>query len=150
MSTLYEITLTLHSLIRWLVLIFLIASFVDGLWGWFGKREWQKRDDQLGMLSTITLDVQVLLGLLLYFVLSPITTSSFSNFGQAMGNGDIRFFLVEHFVIMIIAVVVAHMGRSRARKAATALSKFRNAAIFYGVALLLVLAAIPWQRLQSS
>ncbi len=140
----YEIVLTLHSLLRWLIVIAGVIAVVRGFLGWSGKRPWTGLDDRLGMLFTMSLDVQVLLGLLLFFVLSPITRQALSNFGAAMANETTRFFLVEHFPLLLIAVVVAHIGRARARKAAAAGSKFRQTAIWFGIAFLLILLAIPW------
>ena len=61
-----------------------------------------------------------------------------------MGNSALRYFAVEHILIMIIAVVVAHIGRSRSKKAANDTGKHKQAAIFFAISLLLVFLAIPW------
>ncbi|MBX7234631.1 MAG: hypothetical protein K1X65_09625 [Caldilineales bacterium] len=145
----YDFLLTLHSLLRWVVVIAAVLAVVRGFLGWSGKRPWSGLDDRLGLIFTISLDVQVLLGLLLYFVLSPITRAALSNLSAAMSNDVTRFFLAEHFPLMLIAVVLAHIGRSRARKAADNQKKFRQTAIWFGIALLLILAAIPWPFLAS-
>lgn len=142
----YEITLTIHNILRWIVLILAVVTIVRALIGWLGKRNWEALDDNLGKYYTISLDIQLLVGLLLYFVLSPITRAAFSNIGEAMGNSDLRFFLVEHFLMMLIALIVAHIGRSRTKKVEGDISKFKNAFIFYGISLVLILAAIPWWR----
>lgn len=141
----YSFTLGLHSILRWFVLIFGLLAVIKAYSGWFGKKEWADLDDKLGLGFTISLDIQVLLGLLLYGV-SPLIRTAFSDMGAAMANSSIRFFLVEHFLMMVIALVLAHIGRSRAKKADTDVSKHKNAAIFFTIAMLLVLAAIPWQR----
>ena len=75
---------------------------------------------------------------------SPITTGAFKDFGAAMGNSSVRFFAVEHIFIMIVAIVLAHVGRSLSKKAADDKSKFKRAAIFFTLSMLAVLAAIPW------
>ena len=56
---------------------------------------------------------------------------------------------MEHSLLMLIAIVVAHIGRSRTKKAATDSAKFKQAALFFGLALLLILAAIPWPFLAA-
>lgn len=140
----YDLTLTLHSIVRWVVLIAGVIAVVQGLRGWRGGRPWTAGDDRIGMIYTISLDIQVLVGLLLFFVLSPITRAAMSSMGAAMQNEVTRFFLVEHFPIMLIAVIVAHIGRSRARKAADETSKHRLSFIFYAISLVLILLAIPW------
>ncbi len=141
----YSFILSAHNILRWFVLIFAILAIIRAFMGWSGKRQWTGLDDKLGLGLTISLDTQVLLGLLLYFVFSPLTKVAFSDFGAAMGTSELRFFLVEHFLMMFIALVVAHIGRSRAKKADTDVAKHKRAAIFYTIALLLILAAIPWQ-----
>ena len=141
----YSFILATHNIVRWFVLIFGLLAVIKAFIGWSGKKEWKGLDDKLGLGFTISLDVQVLLGFLLYIVFSPITRTAFSDIGAAMGNSELRFFLVEHFLMMIIALVLAHIGRSRAKKADTDVSKHKNAAIFYTIAMLLILAAIPWQ-----
>jgi hypothetical protein len=138
---------TLHSLIRWLVLLAGLAAAGRAIYGLLSRAPWQELDNRLGLLFTISLDLQVLLGLVLYFLVSPITTQNFSNFGEAMGNPAVRFYLVEHSAIMIVALALAHVGRSRAKKAENAVAKRRYAATFFALALLAILAGIPWDRL---
>lgn len=142
----YSFVLATHNIARWFVLIFGLLAIIMAFIGWFGKKEWKGLDDKLGLGFTISLDIQILLGFLLYFVFSPLTKVAFSDIGAAMGNTDLRFFLVEHMLMMIVALVLAHIGRSRAKKADTDVSKHKNAAIFYTIAMLLILAAIPWDR----
>ncbi|HRI57204.1 MAG TPA: hypothetical protein PK170_08925 [Anaerolineae bacterium] len=145
----YPLVLTLHSLVRWAILIVGIAAVVRAWMGSRGGKPWTQLDDRLGLGFVITLDLNLLLGLLLYVVFSPITRSAFSNFGAAMGNSGQRFFLVEHFLLMVVAAVVAHIGRSRAKKAAADAGKFKQTAIFFTIALVLVLLAIPWPFLAT-
>ncbi len=140
----YPIILATHNIFRWLVLIFGLLAIIRAYRGWFGKRQWTAMDNRWGLGFTVSLDVQVLLGLLLYFVFSPITTAAFSDFGAAMANSAVRFFLVEHSLIMIVALILAHVGRALAKKADTDVGKHKRAAIFYTLAMLSILAVIPW------
>lgn len=142
----YPTILAFHNIIRWVVLIGGILAAGRALLSWQGKKEWTDLDNQFGLIFTISMDTQLLLGLLLYFVLSPITTSAFSDFGAAMSDAGARFYLVEHITLMIIAVVLAHVGRSRSKKGIDAAKKHRAAAIFFTLAIIAVLAAIPWNR----
>lgn len=142
--TVYEITLILHNILRWVVLLAGIVAAARAIIGWMGQRPWITADRQVGLLFTISLDLQVLIGLLLYFILSPITTSNFSNFGEAMGNAEVRFYLVEHVALMIGALILAHVGGSRSKKATTDKARHKWAAIFFTLALIALLVAIPW------
>lgn len=139
----YNLVLTLHSLTRWGVVIFGLVAIIRALMGWLGTRPWGSTDDRLGLLFTSFLDLQVLLGILLYIV-SPITSGALKDFGAAMGNSSIRYFAVEHWLLMIVAVIIAHIGRSRSKKATGDKAKFKQAAIFYIVAFVIILLAIPW------
>jgi hypothetical protein len=85
-----------------------------------------------------------LVGLALYLVFSPTVQAAFGNIGAAMRNPEYRFFVVEHAVGMLIAIVLAHVGRIRSKKAKTDAARFKSAALFYGLALLIILASIPW------
>ncbi len=87
----------------------------------------------------------MLLGLILYFI-SPITMQAMSSMGAAMSaGGATRFFAVEHPTMMVIAVVLAHVGSALARRASDPVKKHRTAAIWFTLAVLAVLAGIPWQ-----
>lgn len=145
----YPLVLTLHSLVRWAIVIVGLIAVVRAWIGWRGGKPWAQLDDRLGLIFTSVLDLNLLLGLLLYFVLSPITTDAFKDMGAAMGNGATRFFAVEHILFMIIAVVVAHIGRSRSKKAVSDAGKHKQAAIFFTAAMVLVLLAIPWPFLST-
>ena len=141
---LYSILITLHSILRWLIVLAALFALIRAATGISFKRGWMQMDDRAGLWYTITLDLQVLVGIILYFFLSPTTTIALQNFGAAMGNATTRFFAVEHVFGMLIAVVAAHVGRSLVRKASVPGQKHRRAALWTGQSLLIVLAAIPW------
>ena len=134
----YGIVLTVHSLLRWGVLAAGLAAVARG--GAPGS--------STGKWFTILLDVQLLLGLLLYFVLSPFTRAALGDFAGAMKNAQLRFFVVEHLVGMVIAVALAHIGRKKIGQARPE-RRARLAFIFYGLALVAILASIPWPGLPA-
>lgn len=140
----YSLILTLHSILRWIVLILAVVAFARALIAWLGKQEWTELDDRLGVLLSGSMDLQVLLGFILYLFLSPITTSAFRDFGGAMGNSAQRYWTVEHVVLMIVGLILIHVGRARSKRAEGATGKHKRAAIFFGLALLAILIAIPW------
>jgi hypothetical protein len=135
-----------HNLFRWLVLIILVLAVLFALIGWFGKRDWSKKDNITGLLLTIFMDIQFLVGLILYAFVSPIMKVVFNDFGAAMKNADLRFYAVEHILMMVIALVLVHIGRAKSKKDVAPWKKHRSSTIFYGIALLIVLAGIPWER----
>jgi hypothetical protein len=142
----YGIILAIHNLIRWVVLIVGVLAAVRALIGWFGKRGWTGQDRLFGVIFASSIDIQLLLGILLYFVYSPITKSAFRDFGAAMSIKDIRFFAIEHVFYMVLALVFAHLGSALPKKVDDAISKHKRAAIWFSLAVLLVLVGIPWSR----
>jgi hypothetical protein len=142
----YTFVLATHNIVRWLVLIVGVIAVVMAFVGWFGKKSWGNADDKAGLAYTILLDVNLLLGLLLYIFLSPITKAAFADFGAAMGDSMLRFFAVEHIFSMVVAVIVAHVGRVLSKKATEPAKKYRAAAIWYTFSLLVILAMVPWDR----
>ena len=142
----YPVVLFLHSWVRWIVMISAAVAVVRAFYGWLGKKGWARLDDQLGLLFSTSLDVQMLLGLILYIFLSPITQAAFKNLGAAMSDVTLRFFTLEHFFYMLVAVVLGHVGRALSKKATEPVAKHRMAAILFGLATLAILLAIPWSR----
>jgi hypothetical protein len=142
----YPVVLALHNIFRWVALILGIVVTVRAFIGWFGGREWTERDRKLGSYFGISMDIQLLLGLLLYFVFSPLTTSALSNFSQAMGSRDVSFFAIEHPITMFLAVIFAHLGSILARRVEGSKSKFKRAAIYFTLAVLMMLSAMPWTQ----
>jgi hypothetical protein len=142
----YTFVLAVHNIMRWIVVVLAIFALVRAYWGWLGKREWSQTDRKAGMFFSISMDVQLLLGLILYFGLSPITRSAFQNFGAAMAEAGLRFFALEHFLSMFLAMIVVHVGVILSRKAVDAVAKHRRAALWFTLAVLLILMGMPWSR----
>jgi hypothetical protein len=136
--------LTLHNLIRWLVIIFAILALVRAYRGWMQRLDWQPGDNQLGIIFTSVLDLQVLLGLVLYFLFSPFTPQLFANFSSAMKTPVTAFYGVEHLFGMVVAMGLAHAGRAIARKAKDAVGRHKATAIWFTIAVLVILISIPW------
>jgi hypothetical protein len=107
------------------------------------------RADLWGLVLMMVLDIQLLLGLLLYLVLSPFTAEAMRDFGAAMRNPGLRFFAVEHLVMMLGAVILVHVGRVLGRKAATADSKRMRTLMCFAFATILMALAIPWPGMAS-
>ena len=140
----YSAVLSIHNIIRWIALILGILAAVRAYLGWFGNREWNVKDRKIGSYFTIAMDIQLVLGLLLYIFLSPTTRTALQNFGAAMQIGDLRFFVLEHPFFMVVAVIFAHLGSILSRKAAQPKAKFRRAAIWFNLSVLAVILGTPW------
>src|SRR5512136_2474965 len=117
----YSIVLTLHSFVRWVLVIVAVIAVVRAFSGWLGKKEWAALDSQLGVLLSSSADVQMLLGLILYIFLSPLTQAVFKDFGAAMSDPALRYWGVEHIGMLFAAVVLIHIGQMMAKRAEAAL-----------------------------
>jgi hypothetical protein len=140
----YSPLLFLHSWLRWFVLLTGLFALIKAAGGMNGSRRWTDADGRAGLFFMITLDLQLLIGLALYLVFSPTVQAAFGNIGAAMRDPAYRFFVVEHALGMLVAVALAHVGRARSKKAKSDVARFKSAAIFYGLSLLILLATIPW------
>lgn len=140
----YNIFLYLHSWIRWIILILGIIAIVKAYAGWLGNKPYTKGDNAISGAFMGTLHLNLLIGLVLYVFLSPIVQTAFQDFGAAMRNSEVRFWAVEHILMNVIAVIVATVGRSKAKKAVDAVRKHKLTAIFYTIAFILLLSRIPW------
>lgn len=135
-----------HNLFRWLVLIAMLIALIFAFSGWFARKKWTRKDNLAGLILTIFMDIQLVIGLVLYFFVSPVTKSAFADFGAAMKNSDLRFYAVEHILLMLIALVLVHVGRAKSKRALMAVNKHKAASIWYVIAFILILAGIPWDR----
>lgn len=140
----YIVLLHLHSIFRWLLLLSLVFALVKFMSGWFGNQPWRKIDNYLSGSVVWLADLLLLTGLLLYFIYSPLTGVLFTNFSAAMKDPGIRFYAVEHFFLMMIAIVFIHIARFKAKNAESDLKKFKFSAVFLLIALMFIYAAIPW------
>lgn len=138
----YTLVLALHSWVRWAVIISGLLATAST----FMSRPSGQADpaDKYGLIFMITLDLQMLLGLLLYFALSPTTAAIMNDFGAAMKDPVARFWAVEHASMMVVAVILAHVGRVLARKARTPASKRTRLMVCFTLSTLLILGGTPW------
>ena len=129
----------IHSLLRWVVLILLLTAIIKSLSGLMSKRAYAPSDNKISLFLMISAHTQLLVGLIMYFV-SPWVQFN----GDALKAPEIRFFTMEHSVMMIIAIALITIGRISSKKATTDASKFRRSFIYFLIALLVIFAAIPW------
>ena len=141
--SMYNVFLSLHNIFRWAVLAIAVWTVFRFLSGFIGKRAFTDGDANARKWFTIALDIQFTLGLILMF-LSPFVAAFFDHPGGVMGDSRSRLLGFEHWLTMLIAVVLAHVGAGKSKKATDDVSKFKYGAIFFTIAVVLILARIPW------
>lgn len=135
----YAILQKFHSGWAYVALLVLVIAVVNAIIGMSSKKEFTPKDRKIALFGLIGIHVQLLVGVILYFV-SPLGLSSF---GQ-MSDKALRLTSLEHPLINIIAIVLITIGWSKHKKLLTAESKFKTFSIFYGLGLVLILSRIPW------
>ena len=138
----YAAVLMIHSVVRWLVLVALVARVARGLQGTFSQAAWSGADRALSGAALGLTHLQVVLGIGLFF-LSPNVAAGLADMGAAMGNSALRFVVVEHPTTMILGALAVQAGFSISKRATTDATRHRAGLIGYGIGLLLILAGIP-------
>jgi len=135
----YQILKHAHSGLRWVVLILLIVAIIGAWQNWQKKTTYEPKEQRLALFAMIVAHLQLLLGLILYFI-SPLVQFS----SETMGDSLLRFFTVEHTTGMALALALITMGYSRAKRQAPAAQGFKTLFTFYLIGLILILISIPW------
>ena len=136
-------TLIIHSILRWAVVLFGLWTSFNALSGVFSKRTYTGGDKRTSLFFMISCDIQLLIGLILYFNgmwFNMLKTGA----KEVMKDDAKRFFAVEHALMMIIAWILVHAGWSMVKRAPTDAQKHKRSLIFFGIAILVILAMIPW------
>ncbi len=141
----YPFILTLHSWNRWVVVLAAVTALMLAWRGWLSRRPFGRPDHTAGSVLTGALHLQLVLGLWLYSSLSPWPRLAFKQgIATAWQDSTLRFWSVEHIGLMVTGVVLAQIGRSLSKRAATDAQKHRQAAVFYSLAVVLILLGIPF------
>jgi hypothetical protein len=141
----YTGLLHLHSFIRWVILILEIVVIYKSGTGMISGRVYGAGDRKAGLFLMISAHTQLLVGLYLYFA-GPWGFANIQNlgFGAVMKDSVARFYAVEHIFGMLVAIVLITIGRGVAKKAIADKVKFKRGFWFFLVALIIILATIPW------
>jgi len=130
----YQGLLHTHSGLRWILLVLIIINVFNALGGLTGNKVFTAKDKKLSFYALIFTHVQALLGLVLYFMSPKVEFSE-----NTMSNSVLRFFTMEHTLMMLIAIVLITIGNRMAK-----MGRVKAVFWYYFIALVIILAAIPW------
>lgn len=140
----YEIIFTIHSYVAYVVLAMLLLVFINAIRGWFGNKMFTlEKDYRVSLFGLILAHIQLLVGLILYFV-SAKGLNTIQELGMGGMDTASRLLAVEHPFVNILAVILITVGWSRHKKFLEAKKKYKNIAIFYGLGLLFIVSRLPW------
>ena len=135
----FDILKHAHSGLRWVVLALLIYAIFNAFSKWQSGKSFEEKDRKVNLFSLIFTHIQVILGLALYIM------GNRYQFGpDTMKDSMLRFFAVEHLVLMLIAAILITIGNAAAKRAADDASKFKKTFIYFLIGLIVILIAIPW------
>jgi hypothetical protein len=134
----------IHSYWAYIVLIILIIAVVNALLGFTSKKEFKAKDLRISLFALIASHIQLIIGFLAYYNSAFYESMRTMGMGEVMKNSELRKPLVEHPLLIIVAIALITIGFSKHKKKTTDVAKFKTITIFYGIALLLILAVIPW------
>ncbi|PDH44883.1 MAG: hypothetical protein CND43_02645 [Flavobacteriales bacterium MED-G15] len=140
----YSLLKTVHSYWAYLVLLILVLAIFNALIGKIKGKDFESKDLRVSLFGLIFSHLQLLIGLILYFVSPWFGQWSDLGVGGVMGNNEARLYLVEHPFTNIIAIVLITMGWSLHKRQSDPGKKFLRIGIFYGLGLILLLSRIPW------
>ena len=139
----HQTLLILHSINRWLVLASLFYAIGIALSGLRSGRAFSDTDNVVKHVTATIAHVQLLLGLSLYMI-SPVVKFDVA---ETVGTGLVSehtFFRLVHIALMAIAVVMITIGSARAKRIGADKEKYRTMLVWFAIALLIILVAIPW------
>lgn len=140
----YYLLLATHSLVRWLVLLSLLVAIFQAYRGWLSNKPFSKFDHVIRNATVYIAYVQFVLGIVLYCI-SPVVRYFLGYFKTAVHQREIRFFGMEHITMMLIAIVLIKIGSVKAKRQPTDKQRFKTMAIWFTIALIIILSSIPWQ-----
>ncbi|WP_298365244.1 hypothetical protein [uncultured Lutibacter sp.] len=137
---------TIHSYWAYVVLAILIIATINAIIGLTSKKKFEAKDLRISLFALITSHIQLIIGFIAFYTSSFYETMRGIGMGEVMKNSELRKILVEHPIVGIIAITLITMGFSKHKKKTTDNSKFKTIAVFYAIALILILSRIPWSQ----
>jgi cytochrome bd-type quinol oxidase subunit 2 len=133
----YSFVRGLHSGFRYIIFVLLVLAIIQALLGWLGRKPYTEVNRKVNLFTLIAAHTQLLIGIVLYF-LSPFVQFNSSTMKDPVS----RYFTVEHWVMMLIAIALITIGYSKSKKIIMPESKHKTVFIFYIIALFIIIGAI--------
>ncbi|MCF6296380.1 MAG: hypothetical protein L3J08_00080 [Flavobacteriaceae bacterium] len=136
----------LHSGWAYITLLLLIIAVVNAIIGLISNKEFKEKDLRISLFTLIVTHIQVLIGFIAFFTSAQFAFLKENGMKASMEDTTIRLIVVEHPIMMILAVVFITIGFSKHKSKITDSVRFKTIVIFYGIALAFILSKIPWSQ----
>ena len=133
----YEIFKDIHSWFRYVVFVLVLLAIIQSLLGWLGKKPYTEGNRKINLFALISAHTQLLIGIVLYFLSPNVQFNS-----GTMKNDTTRYFTVEHWVMMLIAIVLITIGHAKSKRILLPEGKHKTIAIYYIIAFVIIIGAI--------
>lgn len=137
----YNILLTAHNLLRWVVLISLLYSVAIAVYGYCKKAVFTSTNNHIRHWTATLCHIQLTIGIILY-TQSPLVKYYFS--ADDKPNGDGLFFSLIHIIMMLVAIILITIGSAKAKREIEDHNKYKTLMYWFTAGLILILIAIPW------
>jgi hypothetical protein len=139
----YSTLLFFHSLVRWLVLAFLVYSIYRAFIGYIKNKTFSKTDNALRHWTATVAHIQLMIGIILY-TQSPIVKYFWTDTKTALQNLDLTFYGLIHIILMLTSIVVLTISSALAKRKPTDKEKFKTMLVWFSIVLIIIFIAIPW------
>jgi hypothetical protein len=127
-----------HSGLRWVLLAFFISALIMLFRAAFQKK-FSKKTAGIAKITLIITHIQFLIGLVLYFTSPKVIFAA-----SSMKSSVLRFYLVEHISLMLIAVILLTIGFSKWKNVIDTQAGAKKMFTFYIISFILMMLSIPW------
>lgn len=138
-----ETELIIHSSLRWIILITLLVHLYCIYTGYFKHKPFTKFNNIFSHVTVGFIHLQFVIGLYVYYT-SEKTSIFLSDVKGSMAISELRFYTVEHSLIMLIAIIIITIGSFKAKRIEDERKKYKTQIIYFTIGLILILAGIPW------
>jgi len=138
----YNFFKNFHSGFRYIVFILIVIAIIQSIVGWLGKKTYTEGNRKMNLFAMISAHTQLLIGIVLYFLSMNAPTGFVKWTAGTMKDSALRYFAVEHWVGMVIAIALITIGHARSKRATTGEAKHKQIAIFYTIAVLVVIGTL--------
>ncbi len=141
----YQMLVYLHNLLRWVILLLAIVAIIKAYSGMMKRKLFSRSDKQIGLFLMISAHITLLIGLY-QWIAGPLGLQSILHSGMAvvMKDRGLRYWTVEHFASMLIAITLITIGRGISRKNLSDKLKYKKTFWYYLTAVLIILVTAPW------
>ncbi len=141
----YLISVYLHNLLRWVILVLAVIAIFKAYSGMTNRKPFGKSDTQIGLFLMISAHITFLIGLY-QWSFGPVGLQNILNSGMGIVMKDkvSRYWAIEHFTAMLIAIVLITIGRGVSKKSLSDKTKHKKTFWYYLIAVLIILATAPW------